>query len=69
MTLLATVFVTFMRFMPAVVLFSLFFSLEGDLRWLGALGVIPLALAFNKGCTSCMTRHGEDPGWHPWAGH
>ena len=69
---LGSVFVFCMKLLPAAVIFALFFSFEGNLRWLGLLGFIPLALAFNKGCTSCMAAPAdgeEGNGWRPWAGH
>jgi len=37
---------------PAVVLFSLFFALDGNLRWLGLFGFLPLLLA-SQGCRTC----------------
>jgi len=74
MELLGKAFTILMKLLPAAVIFTLLFSLEGNLRWLGLLGFIPLALAFCKGCTSCML--GSDDckqegteGWKPWAGH
>lgn len=69
---IASLFVFFMRLVPAAVLFALFFSFEGNMRWLGLLGFIPLVLAFNKGCTACLAHPDEntpDYGWKPWAGH
>ncbi len=33
------------RLIPAAVLFSLFFVMEGGLAWLGLFGLAPLALA------------------------
>ncbi|NQV46511.1 MAG: DUF2892 domain-containing protein [Rhodospirillaceae bacterium] len=42
------------KLLPAAIIFMLFFSLEGNLRWLALLGFIPLILAFCKGCTACM---------------
>ena len=69
---IGSLFVIFMKLLPAAVIFALFFSFEGNMRWLALLGIIPLALAFNKGCTACMANPDEDSpgqGWKPWAGH
>lgn len=38
------------RVVIALVLFSLFFVLEGNLRWLGLIGIIPLATAVIGWC-------------------
>ena len=38
------------RVIIALVLFSLFFFLEGNLRYLGLLGLIPLITAFASWC-------------------
>jgi len=65
------IFVWFVKLVPVAALFSLFFALDGNLKWLGALAIIPLVMAFRKDCPSCALRHDEDPmgGWRPWAGH
>jgi len=52
---------------PAAVLFSLFFVFDGNMRWLGLMGVIPLLL-HGLGCPSCGARRG-DGDFHPWVGH
>ncbi len=59
------------RLLPAVVLFSALFAVEGGLRWIGLFGVLPLFMAFQRGCASCVprSRQGAVPGWTPWAGH
>ena len=48
------------RLIPAVVLFSAFFALEGGLRWIGLFGFVPLALAFAglPGCACAAHREG-----------
>lgn len=38
------------RLVMAVVLFSLFFILEGDLKWIGLVGIVPLATALMNWC-------------------
>ncbi len=66
MAKLGSVFVIFMKLLPAAVIFTLFFSFEGHLRWLGVLGFIPLFLAFSKGCTACMeepAKNAQESGW------
>jgi hypothetical protein len=69
---LGSVFVICMKLLPAAVIFVLFFSFEGHLRWLGLLGFIPLVLAFSKGCTACMEepdkKPEEDTGWQQGIG-
>ena len=70
--MLGTTFMLFMKLLPAVVIFTLFFSFEGNLRWLGLLGFIPLILVFSKGCTACMDDNGPNPeenGWRHGTGH
>ena len=69
------------KLIPAAALFSLFFTMEDSLRWLGLLGTLPLLLATQKGCPSCGpqnrscdTRNKDEGGdrgysWHPWPGH
>lgn len=52
---------------PAAALFSMFFVFDGNMRWLGLMGFIPLLL-HGFGCPSCGTRRG-DTGFHPWVGH
>ena len=44
------------RLIPAVALFSLFFAFEGNMRWLGVLGLLPFFMAFHRDCPSCDTR-------------
>lgn len=44
----------------ATVLFSLFFSFEGGLRWLGLFGVVPVVLYW-AGCASCGRSHDGAP--------
>ena len=55
------------RLLPAAALFSAFFALEGGLRWIGLLGVVPLALALAgvPGC-ACAARHGRTPVVPTW---
>ncbi|MBO8157056.1 MAG: DUF2892 domain-containing protein [Bacillaceae bacterium] len=38
------------RIILAIVLFSLFFILEGNLKYLGLIGIIPLFTAFIRFC-------------------
>ncbi len=38
------------RMLLGVGLFSLFFLLPGTLRWLGLIGLVPLATAFGRFC-------------------
>ncbi len=60
MTKIGSVFVIFMKLMSAAVIFVLFYSMfDGLLRWLGLLGIIPLILAFSKGCNACMLAPGK----------
>ncbi|MBK8908714.1 MAG: hypothetical protein IPM60_12660 [Rhodospirillales bacterium] len=63
----------FMKLLPAAALLPALFVLDGGLRWIGLLGLIPLAFAFVKGCPVCAVRHGGasqiPPGWTPFAGH
>ena len=62
------------RLTPAVALFSLFFVMEGNLRWLGLFGFIPLLLQ-RAGCTACYMRHcdtdadSQKRGWPTFPGH
>ncbi len=39
-----------LRFAAAVVLFSLFFLLEGQIRYLGLLGIVPLVTGLMNFC-------------------
>lgn len=49
-----------MRLAPGLVMSSLFFALDGGLRWLGLFGLVLLALSFmGIGCT-CSTRGREN---------
>jgi hypothetical protein len=43
-----------LRLLPAAALLSLLVALDGALRWLGLLGLIPLALAFVPGLPGCL---------------
>lgn len=38
------------RLAMAVVLFSLFFILEGNLKWIGLVGIVPLMTALMNWC-------------------
>lgn len=55
------------RLIPAVALFSAFFALDGNLRWIGLLGFIPLALALARvpGC-ACAARGKDTPAFRAW---
>lgn len=55
-----------LKLLPAAVIFVLFFSFEGNLRWLGLLGFIPLALVFCKGCTACMEEPDKSDSENGW---
>ena len=46
------------RFAPAAVLFSAFFALDGNLKWIGLLGIIPLIAAIAAPRCGCG---GADP--------
>lgn len=55
---------------PAASLFSVLFALDGDLRWIGLLGVVPLLFAFHKGCPTCSLRHTRHTdAWPTWPRH
>ncbi len=58
------------RLAPSLVLFSLFFAFEDGLRWLGLLGLVPLALVLLGGsaCGACGRDGGHRPGAWPGAG-
>jgi len=43
-----------LRLLPAAALLSLLFALDGGLRWLGLIGVVPLVLAFVPGMPGCL---------------
>lgn len=61
-----------MKLLPAAALLPALFVLDGGLRWIGLLGLIPLAFVFVNGCPACALRHGRGrtpPGWTPFAGH
>lgn len=64
-------FTWLVRLAPAAALLSLIWSFDDSLRWLGLLGFIPLALAFDKDCPSCVFSSSSDSrsGWAPWPGH
>jgi hypothetical protein len=65
-----TVLDTCVRLVPAATLFSALFALDGNLRWIGLLGVVPMFFAFHKGCPSCSLRHtGRTDAWPTWPGH
>lgn len=49
------------RLIPVLVLFSLFFAFEGGMRWLGALGLVPLAL-WAGGCRTCGSKSSRNSG-------
>ena len=69
---LGTAFMFVMKLLPAAVIFTLFLSFEGNLRWLAVLGFIPLALVFCKGCTACMRepdQNQKENAWHPGTGN
>lgn len=55
------------RLIPAVTLFSVFFALDGGLRWIGLFGLIPFALAFSglPGC-ACAARGTQRAGFRSW---
>ena len=60
------------RLTPAAALFSLFFVMEADLRWLGVLGFLPLVFAFRDDCPACSLRKppgAGDASWQSWPGH
>lgn len=42
-----------LRLAPPAALFSLAFVLEGSLRWVALLGLVPLIFAFMPGCPRC----------------
>ncbi len=48
------------RLIPAAALFSMFFALDGGLRWMGLFGFLPLLL-WAKGCPSCAVRGDDRP--------
>lgn len=62
-----------MKLLPAAALLPALFVLEGGLRWIGLMGLLPLVLAFAKVCPACALRHGRADrtvsGWMPFAGH
>jgi len=61
---------TCVKLVPAAALFSALFALNGDLRWIGLLGVVPLLFAFHKGCPSCSLGHTrQTDAWPTWPGH
>ena len=55
------------RLIPAAALFSAFFVEDGNLRWIGLLGFIPLALALARapGCGCAAPGKGE-PTFRAW---
>ena len=44
------------RLVPAAVFFSLFFTLDGGLKWIGLFGIVPLVLLWQRvpGCGACQ---------------
>ncbi len=59
-----------LRLAPAAAFFSLLFVLDGGLRWLGVLGVVPLFLALRTdtmhcGPRGCRIDDGRAPGNWP----
>ena len=61
------------RLLPATVLLSLAFALDGGLRWLGLLGVAALFFALNKDCPRCgpynKVSGAAKTRFHTWPGH
>lgn len=61
------------RLLPAAVLFSLAFALDGGLRWLGLFGIAALFIGLNKDCPLCgpqpRTCEAEKNTFHSWPGH
>lgn len=60
------------KLIPVVVLFSPLFALDGALRWIGLLGIVPLIFALRRDCPSCCARArpGQVPdNWPTWIGH
>lgn len=55
------------RLIPAAALFSAVFALDGSLRWIGLLGLIPLALALAPvpGC-ACTSRGTNTSAFRAW---
>jgi len=65
------VFLFILKLLPAAVIFILFLSFEGNLRWLSLLGFIPLILVLCRDCTACMIapdKNQSESGWHPGTG-
>jgi hypothetical protein len=58
-----------LRLAPAVALFSLAFVLEGGLRWVALLGLVPLIFAFVPGCPRCAGGPGAEDGFRGPPGH
>lgn len=61
------------RLLPAMVLLSLAFALDGDLRWLGLLGIPVLCLALSKDCPRCgpynKVSGAAKTRFYTWPGH
>ena len=61
------------RLLPATVLFSLAFALDGGLQWLGLLGIPALCFALSKDCPRCgpYNKISGTPKttFHTWPGH
>ena len=60
------------RLLPAAALFAVLFAVDGPLRWIGLLGVLPLVIGCSPaGASSCATRScaANPPGYRPWPGH
>lgn len=47
-------FVMLAKLLPAALIGVLFLSFEGYLQWFALLALVPIYLAFAKGCTACM---------------
>lgn len=61
----------FVRLMPAMAMFSLFFALDGGLEWLGLFGFPLLLMALHRDCPTCDARAkacGKEPPIRTWPG-
>ena len=71
MQVFGTIFDWFIRLLPAMALFSLFFAFDDGLRWLGLFGFVPLVMALHPSCPTCDPRAkacGKDSQWKTWPG-